>query len=65
MMVITGVFFSGGEGCGGVNNVSLVTSQMSISIHYDILVGVDFKDFFHNFSDGERFLKKLKQGKGL
>ena len=65
MMVITGVFFSGGEGWVGVNNVSLVKSQMSISIHYDILVGVDFKDFFHNFSDGERFLKKLKQGKGL
>ena len=65
MMVITGVFFSGGGGCVGVNNVSLVKSQMSISIHYDILVGVDFKDFFHNFSDGERFLKKLKQGKGL
>ena len=65
MMVIIGVFFSGGEGCVGVNNVSLVKSQMSISIHYDILVGVDFKDFFHNFSDGERFLKKLKQGKGL
>ena len=50
------LFWGGGD--AGINDV---LSEVLCVYVLNILVGVDFKDFFYNFCDGGRFLKKWKR----
>ena len=58
--VIGGVFL--GRGCRGWWRVLGEVTEVHV---INIFIGIDFEDFFHNFSDFGRFLKEWKQWKGL
>ena len=53
--------------CGfmGFWGLRRVLGEVTEVLVLNILIGVDSKVFFHNFCDGGRFLKELKQEKGL
>ena len=57
MVDVTGGFL------GGCSGFWRILGEVTEVHALNIVVEVDFEDFFHNFSDGGKFLKEWNQGK--